>query len=277
MKVDKRLSILLFFFVINFSIIFNLSTKDDSISDAELDEMLKDPKYASLLDGKADDLLKASPLKKKKDVNNTSVKNTKKPIDLIDLDIKDDEDLLKKTSNTEKFRSYDFISKQQARYLIEILKQPVFFNMLPQEAKNIVKVTKDNFEFKMAQDGKLDEYLETNLVNTPSCTSFIDSNGSIGRKGVLTIVDPNNSTSKFVWTVLNSKTLTFYENQSYMSIIKLIRLSQLTVKDISATPCFLVANIKAANEGSLLVCSNNTQEKEVWITSIKSLNKRNIK
>ena len=66
MKIDKRLSILLFDFVLYSSIIFNLSTKDDSISDAELDEMMKDPKYASLLDGKANDLLKEFPLKKKR-------------------------------------------------------------------------------------------------------------------------------------------------------------------------------------------------------------------
>ena len=40
----------------------------------------------------------------------------------------------------DKFKAFDFISKQQARLLIEILKQPVFFNMLPPEAQNIVKV-----------------------------------------------------------------------------------------------------------------------------------------
>jgi hypothetical protein len=38
------------------------------------------------------------------------------------------------------FKAFDFISKQQARYLIELLKQPVFFNMIPQEAKTIVNV-----------------------------------------------------------------------------------------------------------------------------------------
>jgi hypothetical protein len=40
----------------------------------------------------------------------------------------------------DKFKGFDFISKQQARYLIETLKQPVFYNMLPVEAKEIVKV-----------------------------------------------------------------------------------------------------------------------------------------
>ena len=40
----------------------------------------------------------------------------------------------------DKFKNFDFVTKQQARYLIEILKQPVFFNLLPQEAKTIVNV-----------------------------------------------------------------------------------------------------------------------------------------
>jgi hypothetical protein len=49
------------------------------------------------------------------------------------------------TPNTEKkeddkFKDFDFITKQQARFLIEILKQPVFFNILPQEAKTLVNV-----------------------------------------------------------------------------------------------------------------------------------------
>lgn len=40
----------------------------------------------------------------------------------------------------DKFKDFDFLTKQQARYLIEILKQPVFMNMLPAEAQNIIKV-----------------------------------------------------------------------------------------------------------------------------------------
>lgn len=40
----------------------------------------------------------------------------------------------------DKFKNIEFITKQQARLLLEILKQPSFFNMLPQEAQQIVKV-----------------------------------------------------------------------------------------------------------------------------------------
>ncbi len=40
----------------------------------------------------------------------------------------------------DKFKNIEFLTKQQARLLLEILKQPSFFNMLPQEAQQIVKV-----------------------------------------------------------------------------------------------------------------------------------------
>lgn len=40
----------------------------------------------------------------------------------------------------EKFKNLDFLTKQQARLLLEILKQPVFYSMLPVDAQQIVKV-----------------------------------------------------------------------------------------------------------------------------------------
>lgn len=46
----------------------------------------------------------------------------------------------KKNEEEEKFKKFDFMTKQQARYLIEVLKQPVFYNMLPMEAQQIVNV-----------------------------------------------------------------------------------------------------------------------------------------
>lgn len=161
--------------------------KEDEISDKELDELLKDPKYAAL----AGDLAKpTSKLKseasaasspssshymsssykqhldrQKKGKSNTSnpSKFHKDDLDSIDLlgkslssdPLKDlelmgntgtikKEDEKKKdkklSEEEEKFKNFDFINKSQARYLIEVLKQPVFFNMLPPEAKQIVKV-----------------------------------------------------------------------------------------------------------------------------------------
>ena len=45
----------------------------------------------------------------------------------------------------DRFKNIDFLSKQQARLILEILKQPSFFNLLPQDAQQIVKV---KFHFK---------------------------------------------------------------------------------------------------------------------------------
>jgi hypothetical protein len=66
---------------------------------------------------------------------------SKKTTDIAAADTKKDK---KEEKVDDKFKNFDFISKQQARLLIEILKQPVFFNMLPPEAQQIVKV-KYNF------------------------------------------------------------------------------------------------------------------------------------
>ena len=42
------------------------------------------------------------------------------------------------------FRSYDFIGKQEARYLLETLKSPSVLSMLPREASDIIMVTINN-------------------------------------------------------------------------------------------------------------------------------------
>jgi hypothetical protein len=104
----------------------------------------KDP-----LPGLDDDLLKASKSDLMKDLSldslpldsalsplNASHKSMShsSPID------KSDEKEEKKEVVEDKFKDFDFLTKQQARYLIEILKQPVFMNMLPSQAQNIIKV-----------------------------------------------------------------------------------------------------------------------------------------
>ena len=52
-----------------------------------------------------------------------------------------------KLNSEEKFKNIDFISKKQAKILIEILKQPSLNNILPQEAQQILKV-KNIFNLK---------------------------------------------------------------------------------------------------------------------------------
>jgi hypothetical protein len=170
----------------------------------------------------------------------------------------------------DKFKAFDFISKQQARYLIELLKQPVFFNMLPQEAQTLVKAVNDNFSFKIAEDGKLNDFIETSLMNSPTSNTFIDPDGKVGRKGVLTLIDVVSGDSKFTWAVSNAKVLCFFQSQSFLTIVKLFRNSSIQIKDISATPCFMLSDKKDSKDGSILACATSTQEKEVWLQTITS-------
>jgi len=112
--------------------------------------------------------------------------------------------------------------------------------------------------------------VESSLTNTPNSQTFIDPDGIIGRKGIITLLDPESGDSRFVWAVTNAKCLTFFQSQSFLTIVKLYRNSSLFIKDINATPCFLALNKKDKSDGSLLACATSTQEKEIWIQTIKA-------
>ncbi len=162
---------LIFFLAILIVVENKAKAADDVIDDKELDALLKDPKYADL----TNDLLKSENL----DINSAKTDSvakenetkslSKKKSFKSDLDLLEKTDLLgadslkdlslletgstkkeekKEEEKIDKFKSFDFISKQQARLLIEILKQPVFFNMLPSEAQGIVKVITVNLGSK---------------------------------------------------------------------------------------------------------------------------------
>ncbi len=107
-------------------------------------------------------------------------------------------------------------------------------------------------------------------MNSPNSQTFIDPDGKIGRKGTLTLIEPQTGESKFVWAVSNSKVMCFFQSQSFLTIVKLYRNSSLSVKDINATPCFLMSNPKDQRDGAILACSCSTQEKEVWLQTINS-------
>ena len=155
----------LIFFLAIFIVVENKAkaAADDVIDDKELDALLKDPKYADL----ANDLLKSENLDMDSIKTDSKAKESETKIPTKKKSLKSDLELLEKTDllsadslkdmslletgstkkeekkedeKIDKFKSFDFISKQQARLLIEILKQPVFFNMLPSEAQGIVKV-----------------------------------------------------------------------------------------------------------------------------------------
>jgi hypothetical protein len=142
------------------------SRASEEISDQELDELLKDPKYAALAGGlnltlTSDD---TKPIKEQK----SSIKHNKKEsftnIDLLSKSLgvgendplkeinildasKDEEKKQKSETENEKskkddhFTQFDFLTKQQAKALLEVLREPVFFNILPHEAQVIVKVS----------------------------------------------------------------------------------------------------------------------------------------
>ena len=107
-------------------------------------------KKSALSDGGEDESMKVSKndLMKDLSLDNLPLDSSVSPLNArhrahvhTTADKTDDKVEKEKPIIQDKFKDFDFISKQQARYLIEILKQPVFMNMLPPEAQSIIKVT----------------------------------------------------------------------------------------------------------------------------------------
>jgi hypothetical protein len=86
----------------------------------------------------------------------------------------------------------------------------------------------------------------------------------------LTILDRNTGNSKIVWAISNSKVLCFYLAETLNSIAKLYRNSNLQLKDINGSSCFIASTLKEKPEDGALICAVSSQEKEVWISSIRS-------
>lgn len=123
----------------------------------------------------------------------------------------------------------------------------------------------------MAEEtNKLNDFVDSSMINTPTSQTFIDPDGKVGRKGMLTLVDPIDGSSKFVWAVSNAKVLVFYQSQHFLTIVKLIRNSTLNIKDVVSTPCFIIVSTREVKEGGYMVCSSSIQEKEVWVETIKT-------
>ena len=118
------------------------------------------------------------------------------------------------------------------------------------------------------QNHNIDKFIENYLGNTQNSITYIDPDGNFGRKGMLTIINPKKGNLKCVWTISNSKVLCFYKSQSFLSIVKLFHNSNLGVKNIYTTPCFLIFSRANIYKGNLFVCSSSTQEKEVWVQTI---------
>ena len=253
--------------------------KEPVLTDAELEEMMKDPKYKDLLEeAKSAGVL------------------PKNQIDIINLPNKPEE--VKKLTETKKsFETHsvnshvtlpntvisepkpvvkkeeklNLISKDEAAYLVEVLNQPAFFNYLPKEAQTIITTAKNDGQLKTRNNSIIVDKLNEMLVNLPNSVGFIDTDGKLGRKGSLTVIDPSNGETQFVWAVANNKVFCLFRSQSFLSINKIIRNSSLRLKDVPATPCFMAADEKESNGSWTLLCSLTVQEKEMWVTTLDEI------
>lgn len=114
-----------------------------------------------------------------------------------------------------------------------------------------------------------DEFIIKSLENTPNSSSFIDSDRTIGRKGMLTLIDQKTGDNNFVYTISNSRVLCFYQSKSFLSIIRLYRNSNFSIKDINSSPCFIIISNTNEDENSM-ICASSSLEKDSWTLTIKN-------
>jgi hypothetical protein len=94
------------------------------------------------------------------------------------------------------------------------------------------------------------------------------------------MIDVNKKTGdhKLVWMVSNSRVLCLYKSQSYLTIVKLFRNSEIILKNIPTTPCFFIIkknknynnNNDSLENDKVMLCGNSVQEKESWILNINN-------
>lgn len=129
-------------------------------------------------------------------------------------------------------------------------------------------MVKDIKNINLEESKSLNEGLESLMINSVNSEAFIDPNGKIGRRGILTYIEPNDLSIKHVWAVMNSKVFVLYESKNFLTIVKLFRNSAFELKDSGSSPCFVIySNIE---KQSHLLCSTSTIEKEVWIDIIRT-------
>ena len=115
----------------------------------------------------------------------------------------------------------------------------------------------------------MDNFIIKSLENTPNSSSFIDPDRMIGRKGLLTLIDQKTGDYEFVWTVSNSRVLCFYKSKITLSIVRLFRNSNISVKNIESTPCFFIIS-NTNEEDAIMICGGSANEKESWVSTIKT-------
>lgn len=226
-----------FLFMIKIIFSLRIESKIDElsskISDKEIDELLKDPKYQKLADTDISLDLELS----------SSIKPTKKEEHYFD--------------------SFKFISKEKLKELLKQLNEPLYSSYLPREAKLLIEKTLSN-DISFANNNQINSYIDTSLANSFYTEGFIDPDGVISRKGILTLIDKGKN--ELAYAVANSKVFILYSTENKENIIKIYRNSKITIKDIVSSPCF---NVISKNENNL-ICAPSNDEKDLWIKTITS-------
>jgi hypothetical protein len=169
-----------------------------------------------------------------------------------------------------KFHQFDFIGKQEMRYLLEILKTPdINSNILPEPMRIIKHKTSDGFNFDIyKQSNNANLKINPKSSNSVLSESFIGKDGKIGRKGVLNFIDPDDGDSKYVWVVSNGYVFACYQSQYKYNVVKIFRNSSIGYENIIGTPCFNIFNKKDLKDGIYVLCAFSIQEKEVWLETL---------
>ena len=155
----------------------------------------------------------------------------------------------------------DYISKSQLRYLFELLHQEKISSLLPKETKILINdIYNNNDEFNMIKEQHIINNVKSKKKESES---FIDENGTVSRRGILHLIDNNNRNNKLVYAVSNKKGLSLYESQSMNVLYKHYYISNIIVKDIMITPCFLIG----LND---LLCTSSMEEKTVWLNNLRA-------
>ena len=227
---------LLFIIKIVFSLriepkIEELSSK---ISDKEIDDLLKDPKYQKIAD--------------------TDIS--------LDLELSSQIKPIKKEEHY--FDFFKFISKEKLKELLKQLNEPLYSSYLPREAKLLIEKTLSN-DISFANNNQINSYIDTNLANSFYTEGFIDPDGVISRKGILTLID-NKGNNELAYAVANSKVFILYSPENKDKIIKIFRNSKITIKEIVSSPCF---NVLSKNDNNL-ICAPSNDEKDLWVRTITS-------
>ena len=256
MKSSKMVPLIAILYISSFTIELKLQvqkpSEEPTISDKELDELLKDPKYQKLAESMG---MSASELTlPPSEIDESSLKKTEE---------KKDEELY--------FSTFNFISKQKLKTILDKLNQPIFTSYLPQEAKILIEKAL-TFESSFANNEQINNYIDNNMANSQYSEAYIDPDGVMSRKGLLTIINKNKKgyKSSLSYSISNSKVVSFFSISNKDKIIKSYRNSQIKVKDISSSPCFYIIRTMIKENDDSLVCAASVNEKELWYKTIKS-------